>query len=204
MSMPRRESIYVVALAAGLLGGAGAAYAGGLSLSVSVPGASVAAGPGGVAVGVAQPGFYGELSVGNLPAPPPVIYTQPVIVTAAPEYVGSPIYLHVPPGYERHWAEHCAEYHACARRVYFVRDNWYNTVYVPRYRHVDREHYRDHDNYRDHDAYRDHVDRDDRGRGEHHGRDDHDRGEHHGRDDHDRGEHHGRDDHDRGDLHDHD
>ena len=84
MSMTRRGSIYVVALAAGLLGGAGAAYAGRLSLSVSVPGASVAAGPGGVAVGVAQPGFYGELSVGNLPAPPPVIYTQPVIVTAAP------------------------------------------------------------------------------------------------------------------------
>ena len=179
MSVTQRGSVYIALLVAGLLGGASAANAGGVSLSVSVPGAAVVAAPAGVAVGVAQPGFYGEVTLGNLPAPPPVIYGQPVTVTAAPAYVGEPIYLHVPPGYERHWAKHCAEYNACARRVYFVRDDWYNKVYVPRYRHVDAEHHWDHDDYRDHDARREHVDRDDHDRWEH--RDDHDRGDQHDR-----------------------
>lgn len=171
MSMTRRGSMYLAALAAALLGSAGAANAGGLSLSVSVPGATVIAGRGGVAVGVGEPGFYGELSVGGLPAPPALIYAQPVIVAAAPGYVGPPIYLHVRPGYERHWAEHCAEYHACARRVFFVRDDWYNRVYVPRYRHVDGDHYRAHDEHRDHDDHR-RFDRHDHDRGDHRGHDD--------------------------------
>lgn len=170
MSMTRRGSLYLAALAAGLLGSAGSAHAGGLSLSVSVPGATVIAGRGGVAVGVGQPGFYGELSVGDLPAPPALIYAQPVIVTGPPGYVGPPVYLHVPPGYERHWAEHCAEYHACARRVFFVQDDWYNRVYVPRYRHFDRDHYRGHDEYRDHDDHR-RFDHDDHDRADHHGHD---------------------------------
>lgn len=193
MRMTRRGSLYLAALAAGLLGSAGAANAGGLSLSVSVPGATVIAGRGGVAVGVGQPGFYGELTVGGLPEPPALIYGQPVIVAAAPGYVGPPIYLHVPPGYERHWAEHCAEYHACARRVYFVRDDWYNRVYVPRYHHFDGDHYRGHDDYRDHDDHRgfDHGDH------RHFDHGDYDHGDHRGHDDRrddrrdgDHGEHH--------------
>lgn len=119
-----------------------------------------------------------------MPAPPPVIYAQPVIVAAAPGYVVAPIYLHVPPGYERHWAAHCAEYHACARRVYFVRDDWYNRVYVPRYRHAEPEH-RDHEIVRE--RHEDHFDHD---RGEHRGHDDHDRGDHHDHD-HDHDQDHG-------------
>lgn len=177
MSMTRHGSLYLAALAAGLLGSVAAANAGGLSLSVSVPGATVIAGRGGVAVGVGQPGFYGELSVSDVPAPPALIYSQPVLVEATPGYVGPPIYLHVRPGYERHWAEHCAEYHACARRVYFVRDDWYNNVYVPRYHHFDRDHYRDHDVRRDHGPYRGHDDH------RRFARDDHDRGDHRGHDD---------------------
>ncbi len=41
------------------------------------------------------------------------------------------------PGHEKHWRKHCAQYNACGRPVYFVRDDWYNNEYVPRYRHAD-------------------------------------------------------------------
>ena len=32
------------------------------------------------------------------------------------------------------WRKHCHRYNACGQPVYFVQDNWYNDVYVPRYR----------------------------------------------------------------------
>ncbi|NKF23726.1 hypothetical protein [Solimonas marina] len=85
----------------------------------------------GVSVSVGQPGFYGQINVGNMPAPQ-LVYPQAVIVqrVAAPP---PPVYLHVPPGHEKHWSQHCAQYHACGRPVYFVQDNWYNSVYVPDY-----------------------------------------------------------------------
>src|SRR6185437_5377768 len=134
--------------------------------------------------------------VGDLPAPPAVIYAQPVIIAAGPGYAAPPVYLRVRPGYERHWAEHCAEYHACARRVYFVRDDWYNRVYVPRYRHVDRDDFRDHDGFRDHDDFRRHEEYRHHEEQRRFDRDDHDRGEHRWHDDR-------RDDHDHGDRHDH-
>lgn len=88
----------------------------------------------GVSINVGQPGFYGQLNIGGYP-PPQVIYQHPVVVERGPEYGESPIYLRVPPGHERHWGRHCAQYRACGRRVYFVRDNWYHHDYVPRYRH---------------------------------------------------------------------
>jgi len=91
-----------------------------------------------VAVTVGQPGFYGQIDIGGVP-PPPVIYPQPVIVESSPEYAAAPpVYLHVPPGHEKHWNKHCAQYHACNRRVYFVKDDWYNNEYVP-------HHHRHHD-----------------------------------------------------------
>jgi len=87
----------------------------------------------GVSISVGQPGFYGQIDIGNIPRPP-VVYAQPVVIAPAPEYVSAaPVYLHVPPGHEKHWSKHCAEYHACGRPVYFVRDDWYNNEYVPRY-----------------------------------------------------------------------
>jgi len=98
-----------------------------------------------VSVTIGQPGFYGQINLGAAP-PPPVIYSQPLVVQAAPELVAAPpLYLHVPEGYERHWREHCGEYHACDRRVYFVRHDWYQNVYVPRYQ---REHGRDRGEHR--------------------------------------------------------
>lgn len=117
----------------------------------------------GVSINVGQPGFYGQIDIGNVPAPQ-VVYSQPVVIRQDPVYVSQPpIYLHVRPGYERHWNRHCREYNACGRQVYFVRGDWYNNVYVP--------HYRDHPE-------------------EFRGREDHDRGEHRGWDRGDGGDRH--------------
>ena len=57
-------------------------------------------------------------------------------------------YLRVPPGHEKHWSKHCAQYHACGRPVYFVREDWYQKEYVPRQYHRDHE---SHDNGHDDD-----------------------------------------------------
>jgi hypothetical protein len=87
----------------------------------------------GVSVTVGQPGFYGRIDIGNFPQPR-VVYEQPVIIHRSPEVISvKPIYLHVPPGHEKHWSKHCAHYDACGRPVLFVRDDWYNDVYVPQY-----------------------------------------------------------------------
>ena len=88
---------------------------------------------------------YGQIDIGGYPNPA-VIYAQPVVVAPAPEYSAAPpIYLHVPPGHERHWREHCGEYHACGRPVYFVRDDWYNREYAHHHHGHEHEHDRDHD-----------------------------------------------------------
>jgi len=102
-----------------------------------------------VRVSVGQPGFYGQIDIGGY-ANPPVVNPQPVVVAPAPEYANAPpVYLHVRPGHEKHWKEHCAEYHACGRPVYFVKDDWYNKEYV--HHHHDHDHDHDHDRDRDHD-----------------------------------------------------
>ena len=123
-----------------------------------------------VSVNIGEPGFYGQINLGGAVPAPQLIFPQPVVVQAAPEFVSEPpIYLHVPPGHEKHWREHCAEYHACGRRVFFVREDWYNREYVPRYHRDHEEHGRDHDHARgeDHDHGHDH------GEGHGHGHDDH-------------------------------
>ena len=87
----------------------------------------------GVSVSVGQPGFYGRIDIGNVP-PPVLIYPQPVVIQKV--YVAQPpppLYLHVPPGHAQKWSKHCHKYDACSRPVYFVKDDWYNNVYVPHY-----------------------------------------------------------------------
>jgi hypothetical protein len=97
-----------------------------------------------VSVSVGEPGFYGQLNIGNMP-PPAVVYARPVVIESVPEYrEAAPVYLHVPPGHEKHWSKHCREYNACGRPVYFVRDDWYNKEYVPRYQHGEHEEGHDH------------------------------------------------------------
>jgi hypothetical protein len=84
----------------------------------------------GVSVSVGQPGFYGRIDIGNAP-PPVLVYPQPVVIQQVRG--AQPVYLHVPPGHAKDWRKHCGKYNACAQPVYFVKDDWYNTVYVPHY-----------------------------------------------------------------------
>ena len=134
------------------------------------------AGDVGVAVNINAPGLYGQISIGGGVPAPELLLPRPTIVVPARVVVGvpppEPLYLHVPPGHERHWAQHCREYNACNRPVYFVSEHWYHDVYTPhhamhheeerrelehrheeeRERHVEHEHDHDHD----HDHDRDH------------------------------------------------
>jgi hypothetical protein len=88
----------------------------------------------GVSISINQPGLYGRIDIGDVPQPQ-VIYSRPVVVERAPRpAVVRPIYLHVPPGYEKHWSRHCHEYHACGEPVYFVREDWYRNVYMRHHR----------------------------------------------------------------------
>ncbi|HEX5127958.1 MAG TPA: hypothetical protein VFW00_14525 [Rhodocyclaceae bacterium] len=122
----------------------------------------------GVSISVGQPGFFGRIDLGSEP-PPQVIYRQPVIVEKGPAVVErQPVYLHVPPSHARNWGRYCHQYNACGERVYFVKDTWYNNVYVPHHRH-DHDHDRDHDRDHDHDHDRGPDDR-------FHGDDHHDHG----------------------------
>jgi hypothetical protein len=77
----------------------------------------------------------------------------------------------------KNWRKHCGAYNACGQRVYFVRDDWYNNTYAPRYRH-EQARGRGHDE-RGHGH-------DERGPGRGHDRDDerdngHDNGRGHGK-----------------------
>ena len=111
----------------------------------------------GLSISLGQPGFFGQVDIGDAP-PPRLIRSAPVVgIRVQGEALPPPIYLHVRPGYERHWRSHCREYDACGRPVYFVRDDWYNNSYVPHY----REHHRDYGDGR-RDEHRDHR-RDDHG-----------------------------------------
>jgi hypothetical protein len=115
----------------------------------------------GVSISIGQPGFYGQIDIGNVPQPQ-LVYPQPVVIRRAPEFVSAPpIYLHVPPGHEKHWSKHCAEYNACGRPVYFVRDDWYNNEYAPRYQHGggDHGHGRGHGKGHGHDEEHGHQDK---------------------------------------------
>ena len=87
----------------------------------------------GVSVSVGQPGFYGRIDIGNAPQPM-LVYPQPMVIQrVAQPVVVQPLYLHVPPGHAKDWRKHCNKYNACAQPVYFVKDDWYNNVYVPHY-----------------------------------------------------------------------
>ena len=88
----------------------------------------------GVSVNIGQPGFYGQINLGSNMVPQ-LVLPQPVIVAAPPAgVVLAPLYLRVPIAYTREWHKHCGQYNACGRQVYFVRDEWYEHEYAPRYR----------------------------------------------------------------------
>ncbi|MBA2963884.1 MULTISPECIES: hypothetical protein [Ramlibacter] len=67
-----------------------------------------------------RPGIYGRIAVQG--TPPPVINKVPVMVQRATlDRRSDPVYLYVPPGQVRRWADHCAKWDACSRPVHFVR-----------------------------------------------------------------------------------
>jgi hypothetical protein len=141
----------------------------------------------GVAItGQVVPGVYGNVVIGNAP-PPPVVYARPMVIEAPPPgVIVRPLYLHVPPEHARHWREHCHEYHACNRPVYFVRSAEYEPGFnMERWRREHLDHGRGHEDHEhfDHGRHGDHdrdYDRDhDRGHDKDYDRD-HDR---HDRDD---------------------
>lgn len=104
-----------------------------LAILLSVTASAALAADVGVSISIGQPGFYGQIDIGNAPRPV-LIYPQPVVVQ--PVHVVQPmqpVYLHVPPGHAKNWKKHCQKYDACTRPVYFVKDDWYQTVYVPYY-----------------------------------------------------------------------
>jgi hypothetical protein len=105
-----------------------------------------------VSIGLGQRGFYGQIDLANT-GPPPVVYAWPVIINQGPAgVVVEPLYLHVPSAHAQHWRRYCGQYGACGRPVFFVRDDWYNNVYAPRYREQHRGDHRDEhrdDNHRD-------------------------------------------------------
>jgi len=108
-----------------------------LALISAVAAAPALAADVSASIGIAQPGFYGQINIGDFPRPS-VIYTQPVWIARPTKVVYvEPIYVRIPPGHEKHWSKHCGEYGACGRPVYFVREDWYQTEYVPRYQHRD-------------------------------------------------------------------
>lgn len=73
--------------------------------------------------GELAPGVYGRINIGNAMTPPPVIYTEPVIIQRPAVVVPrAPIYLYVPPGHAKNWGKHCHRYNACAQPVYFVQE----------------------------------------------------------------------------------
>jgi hypothetical protein len=87
----------------------------------------------GVSISIGQPGFYGQIDIGSAPRPV-LVYPQPVVVQRVQVVQPmQPVYLHVPPGHAKNWKKHCQKYEACARPVYFVKDDWYENVYVPYY-----------------------------------------------------------------------
>ncbi|MEO8306580.1 MAG: hypothetical protein ABI616_00900 [Pseudomonadota bacterium] len=93
--------------------------------------ASVQAADVGVSISIGQPGFYGQLDLGNV-GRPQVVYRQPVLVQRR-NFYPAPVYVRVPPYQYSNWRRYCGLYNACARPVYFVRDDWYRNVYAPRY-----------------------------------------------------------------------
>ena len=104
-----------------------------IAATLAVAATSASAADVGVSVNINQPGVYGRIEIGNVPQPQ-LIYPRPIFIQPAPVgVVVQPIYLHVPPGHEKHWARHCRQYNACGQPVYFVQDEWYRDKYAPRY-----------------------------------------------------------------------
>ena len=162
----------VFTLVAIMFAGIGGAHAGDLDVRVMLS-------------GQVAPGVYGQVQIGN-DRPPPVVYAQPMLIEPM-DAPPPPVYLHVPPGHARNWRQHCREYNACNRPVYFVRSQEYEPEY--------QRHYADHERERDQERRRWEDHERDQERGHEHGNWRDDGGRDHG-DERDHGHGHGHDKHD--------
>ena len=78
-----------------------------------------------------DPSLYGKLDVSHLKKPQ-TIHRRPVVADSqARKSTKTPIYVHLAPGQEQHWASHCSLYAACNVPVYFVTEGWFMNVYLP-------------------------------------------------------------------------
>jgi hypothetical protein len=123
--------------------------------------------------------------------PPQVVYRQPVVIERR-NWNPAPVYVRAPPYQYGNWRRYCGLYNACARPVYFVRDDWYRNVYAPHYHrvHPNGQPYAYEGHGRDDRGYNGNYDRNygrdqDRNYGRNNGQRD-DREYDHSRDDHDR------------------
>ena len=112
----------------------------------------------GVSISIGQPGFYGQIDIGDYPQPR-VLYAKPRIIERGISMNRPPIYLRVPPSHAKNWKRHCRKYHACGERVLFVRDDWYEREYAPRYREKHGNRGRDNRDHGDRGRGNDHGDR---------------------------------------------
>jgi hypothetical protein len=93
----------------------------------------------GVSTNMGQPGYYGQIELGTLQRPS-LLYDRPVVVKRAPkDTIIEPLYLRVPFSHAKNWRRYCGQYNACDHPAYFVKNDWYNNVYAPRYREQIRE-----------------------------------------------------------------
>lgn len=76
-----------------------------------------------------QPGYYGRIEIGDYPQPPLLISNA--VMGNPGVYSGQPVYMHVPSAQAYAWSRYCQRYGACDWMVYFVDNEWYESVYVP-------------------------------------------------------------------------
>ena len=99
-----------------------------IALALGAVGSAVAQPSVGLSIGINQPGVYGQINIGNLPAPA-LVAPRPVVI--APAAVSAPpAYLYVPLAEQRNWRRYCGKYEACGRPVYFVREDWVRDRYA--------------------------------------------------------------------------
>jgi hypothetical protein len=79
-----------------------------------------------------QPGYFGRIDIGDVPHPDLVSF-KPVVIKPV-SGATRPMYMHVPAAQAKDWAKHCGKYKACDQNVFFVKTQWYNSVYVPFHR----------------------------------------------------------------------
>jgi len=99
-----------------------------IAIALGAVGSAMAQPSVGLSIGINQPGVYGQINIGNLPAPA-LVAPRPVVI--APAAVSAPpAYLYVPLAEQRNWRRYCGKYEACGRPVYFVREDWVRDRYA--------------------------------------------------------------------------